>query len=365
LVITNKTSIDDIQNWPRCVTNLRIKDHGFNENSSAAILTLITSNAQTLKEVSLYKSTISAGQLWQILSLIPNVEALIVSETEIRDLAELLPALPHKFKKLKSLSIICHPDCVNFCAHVFQDVTTLVKLETNMNFTMISQQQNLKKLNVQASRSPFDALPDIKELQVLEFGIDKNFGHTKESSMLNLEAFVKTQNKIKSFSMFEYSYWHYNAVYQRIMTHVFRLESLRSVTTNYTNPTNPTADFIDFTNDHVKKLSFISNDTALRAEFPKYLRIFPKITSLEIFLRNRFIFDENIRLINQLSFLEELKIVEPYCNTYIMEDIQVRNLRKFEFESKGLFDPDMVYDFKRRHPKLTEIKLTRQKFRNP
>ncbi len=362
MVITNQNIIGDIRNWPRCVTNLRIEHHGFNENSSAAISKLITSNAQTLKEVSLYKNTISAGQLWQILSLIPNVEALTVSETEIGDPTEVLPALPHKFKKLKSLSFICHPDCANFCAHVFQDVTTLVKLETNMNFTIISQQLNLKKLNVQVRCSPFDALPDIEELQVLEFGIDKNFGHTKESSMLNLEAFIKTQNKIESFSMFEYSYWHFNAVYQRILTHVFRLESLRSVTTNYTNPT---ADFIDFTNDHVRKLSFISNDTALRAEFPKYLRIFPKITSLEIFLQNPFIFDENIRLINQLSFLEELKIVEPYCNTYIMEDIQVPSLRKFEFESKGIFDPDMVYDFKRRHPKLTEMKLTRQKFRNP
>jgi hypothetical protein len=162
------------------VTNLRIKQYSFNENSSAAISELITSNGQTIKEVSLYKNTISAGQLWQIFSLIPNVEALIVSETEIRDLAEVLPALPHKFKKLKSLSFICHPDCSNFCAHVFKDVTTLVKLETNMNFTMISQQLNLKKLNVQVSRAPFDALSDIKELQVLEFGIDKNFGHTKE-----------------------------------------------------------------------------------------------------------------------------------------------------------------------------------------
>jgi hypothetical protein len=180
LVVTNQTSIGDIQNWSRCVTNLRIKQYSFNENSSAAISELITSNGQTIKEVSLYKNTISAGQLWQIFSLIPNVEALIVSETEIRDLAEVLPALPHKFKKLKSLSFICHPDCSNFCAHVFKDVTTLVKLETNMNFTMISQQLNLKKLNVQVSRAPFDALSDIKELQVLEFGIDKNFGHTKE-----------------------------------------------------------------------------------------------------------------------------------------------------------------------------------------
>ncbi len=176
---------------------------------------------------------------------------------------------------------------------------------------------------------------------------------------MNLEAFIKTQKKIESFSMFEYSYWHYNDVYQRIMTHVFRLESLRSVTTNYTNPI---ADFIDFTNDHVKKLSFISNDTALRSEFPKYLRIFPKITSLEIFLRNRFIFDENIRFINQLSFLEELKIFEQYCNTDIMQDIQVPSLRKFEFESKGIFHPDMVDDFKRRHPKVTEMKLTRRDF---
>ncbi len=229
-----------------------------------------------------------------------------------------------------------------------------MELKTNTNFTIISQQLNLEKLELSLgyTSTHFDALPEIKELQVTDLRIHEGFNCIEETSLLNLEAFVRTQKSIESFRL-SANLRNPNAeIYGRILAHVFNLETLSAVKTNYALPFQS---FLDIRKHHVRKLSFTGHVfTAM--ELSSYLKFFPRITSLEIG-SGYTLSEESVHLINDFKFLEELVIFNTrYCPTF-MSDLQVESLKKFEIDSDESFDCELFENLKKRHPNMTEMRL--------
>jgi hypothetical protein len=163
----------------------------------------------------------------------------------------------------------------------------------------------MEKLNLYVGYTPFNALPESKELQVAYLSIHEGFFCIEETSLLNLEVFVRTQKSIESFRIYK-NFMNENRnfeIYERIFALVFNLETLSSVKTNYALPFLRS---LEVRNQHVRKLSFTDHDFTVM-ELPSYLKFFPWITSLEI--GSRYILsEESLLLINDLKFLEELVI---------------------------------------------------------
>ncbi len=170
----------------------------------------------------------------------------------------------------------------------------------------------------------------------------------------NFESFVRTQKKIENFYM---SNGAPEFVYDRVMTHIFGLESLRKVEIFYVDLIN---ELPEMRNDYVKTLNFHSCNST--ESLKQYLRIFPKLTDLRVSVSKR-LSPETILLIKNMESLEELRFLEgsnPSCSS-ILQDIKLPNLRKFEiyavdFISKPV-DGDIIKEFIKQHPNVIDIKL--------
>jgi hypothetical protein len=134
------------------------------------------------------------------------------------------------------------------------------------------------------------------------------------------------------------------------MAHVFGLESLRTVNIYNIDLIN----FPEMRNNHVRTLNFHASTDALK----QYLRIFPKLTILNITVQSH-LSPEAVLLIKNMDSLEELRYHKgpnPTCSC-ILWDIKLPNLRKFEIYSKNPVDGDITKEFIKRHPNVTDIKL--------
>jgi hypothetical protein len=233
---------------------------------------------------------------------------------------------------------------------IFKDVTSLEELNIQDNFDFVLKQLNLKSLQIRIDRR-LGPLPEIRELQLANLRI---FVFSDFPDFENLESFVKTQKKIGNFKM---SFGEPNVVFDRIMTHVFGLESLRMVDIYNIELMN---DLPEMQNDHVRTLNFHSCNST--ESLKQYLKVFPKLTNLRVSAQKR-LSPETILQISNLDSLEELRFLEgsnPSCSS-ILRDIKLPNLRKFEIYAWDMksrpVDGDIMKEFIKRHPNVTDIKL--------
>ncbi len=105
LVIKDKIECQSgIGNFTRRVSDIDLQILVDRENF-AEISALLTSIGQTVAEMKFCGYPVDANLFWQLLSLIPNVEKLDLSNFGIQDPTESLSPIPHKFKKLKTLML--------------------------------------------------------------------------------------------------------------------------------------------------------------------------------------------------------------------------------------------------------------------
>jgi hypothetical protein len=100
------TDLPIIKEWSRCVNCIMIKQYHFNRHNFPAILSLFTSIGQSVKELVFDMARIQAKQLWQLLSLIPNVEEIHLIDVALHYLQYVPEQIPQNFRKLKYLTII-------------------------------------------------------------------------------------------------------------------------------------------------------------------------------------------------------------------------------------------------------------------
>jgi hypothetical protein len=244
-----------------------------NRENFAEISALLTSIGETVSKMH-FSFDAELKHFWKLISLTPNIEELGLSNFDSHP-TESLPPIPHKFKKLKTLKLNLASGISESLLDIFKDVTSLEELEIQDNFDFVLKQLNLKSLQIRIGER-LGPLPEIRELQLVNLRI---FVFSDFSDFENLESFVKTQKKIGNFKM---SFGEPNVVFDRIMTHVFGLVSLRMV--DIYNVELMT-DLPEMRNDHVRTLRFHSCNST--ESLRQYLRVFPKLTDLRVSAQKR------------------------------------------------------------------------------
>jgi hypothetical protein len=115
-------------------------------------------------------------------------------------------------------------------------------------------------------------------------------------------------------------------------------------------------DLPELQNDRVRTLNFHSCNSTKTLK--QCLRIFPKLTDLRVSAEER-LSPETLFLIMNMESLEELRFLEgnnPSCSS-ILRYIKLPNLKKFEIYAREPVDGDIIKEFIKRHPNVTDIKL--------
>jgi hypothetical protein len=262
----------DIRSFTRRVSAIWFQME-VNRENFAEISALLTSIGETVSKMH-FSFDAELKHFWKLISLTPNIEELGLSNFDSHP-TESLPPIPHKFKKLKTLKLNLASGISESLLDIFKDVTSLEELEIQDNFDFVLKQLNLKSLQIRIGER-LGPLPEIRELQLVNLRI---FVFSDFSDFENLESFVKTQKKIGNFKM---SFGEPNVVFDRIMTHVFGLVSLRMV--DIYNVELMT-DLPEMRNDHVRTLRFHSCNST--ESLRQYLRVFPKLTDLRVSAQKR------------------------------------------------------------------------------
>jgi hypothetical protein len=186
-----------------CSLCIRFESINFQNQNFRIVSSVLATIGSSVKHVIFKGVDIKSNHLFALLSLFPNVEKLDMMGVEIEDLAESLPELPHKFKKLKSLKITDEArdghNQTDYYSHVFKDVTTLEEMELSLNFNLIPRQPKLKKLKLIIDKDNFTAFQHNDEVQVTDLSVD--FGFYMTGRPFHLDSFIKTQTKIEKISI--------------------------------------------------------------------------------------------------------------------------------------------------------------------
>jgi hypothetical protein len=318
---------------------------------------------ETIKGVNLERGRIKEAQLCQLLNILPNLEEVTIFN-ELIELVDSpsgdLPEITHKFKKLHTLTLFdsVNPDTPLY-SHLFKDVTTLREAHLQRNFTMISQQRNLKKLELTVHHNLLHGTILINEfVQVTNLQI-KIWNRVSEDVLRNLDGFVRTQSQVEVLSIDFWREW--NEVNNTFLSHLLGLGTLRFVSIDNANSLEF---FPKIRNPLVKKLHIEK-----LFHYPMILQdcagLFPAISSLRLKSCYR-PYKEYVDAINAWNSLEELEIHDAHDTFKLISKLHLPNLQKFEILSYEANCPlDLFQKFTSNHPKIVELKLNIDRLKQP
>jgi hypothetical protein len=314
---------------------------------------------ETIKGVNLERGRITEAQLCQLLNLLPNLETVTIFN-ELFDSPGDLPEITHKFKKLHTLTLFdsVNPDTPLY-SHLFKDVMTLREAHLQRNFTMISQQPNLKKLELTVHHNLIHGAILINELvQVTDLQI-KIWNRVSDDVLRNLDGFVRTQSQVEVLSIDFWREW--NEVNNTFLSHLLGLGTLRFVSIDNANSVEF---FPKIRNPLVKKLHIEK-----LFHYPMVLQdcagLFPAISSLMLKSCYRPC-KEYVDAINAWNSLEELEIHDAHDTFKLISELHLPYLQKFEILSYEVNCPlDLFQKFTSNHPKISELKLNIDKLKQP
>ncbi len=279
----------------------------------------------------------------------------MISNMEFESPPESPPKINHKFEKLKTLCLFdVKKKSAGFYSRVFKDVTSLVELESNVNFGMISQQLKLERLSLHLMDDGFQLMQLNDGIQVTDFGL-KIWKRITGSALANLESFIRSQRKVESFhiDILERREKTEEGIYKIFLESILNLETLRSVSTDHAGTIELFP--VDRVNHQVRNL-VVKSRYNNPIDLTRYLKLFPQLKRLEIHpfqhqLRG------NMTAINNSKFLEELVIRNSQKFPEIMHRLKIRNLRKFELQSTDSCPDLTLYQFLIRHPQISSMQL--------
>jgi hypothetical protein len=189
----------------RCYRSIEFESYDFNDEGFEIISAFLSKIGGFMKELKMMKSDLAPERLCQLLNLVPNIEMLEFSETKLKKPIENWPEISHKFQKLKTLNIPTgfsvsrgnpKDEISNLYLHLFKDVTTLEELSLDRNFTMISQQPELKKLTLHIRDDHFDLTSNNEEIQLTELNLNiSDITDSESVGLQHLKKFCETHLK--------------------------------------------------------------------------------------------------------------------------------------------------------------------------
>lgn len=322
------------------------------------VLELFSQIGPEVRFIHFNEGSITAKRLFQLLCLIPNVEAARFHYVDLIPSPSFQnpPDIPHQFKKLKKLRLNSEDVYTDedFYTHVFREAKGLEKLTCNVSFDIIGNKFRLKKLKIGGCHElNFNVVVEENSLQLDYLNLrGMNFN---ADTYKKFARFVKTQKYLKKFT-FDF---HPHPEYDGILDHVFSLKSLIIVETlsidvfknYYSHIRHRQVQMLVVGNER-------NNDT--NNALASHVQHFPDIIKLHYSVKN--LPEENIYMINNLKRLQDLNIVALDSGTITKEkfdQIQIANLKVFQlYKIRG--DSTNVgnfHQFTLKNPKIENLTL--------